>query len=287
MNKIYTYALLSYRHSKVIRKSITIGLLLYCRDDKRIEFIYPSQLHRLSNLYNNVALSILRKTLRSFEVRAVKLSESYKDNLDIFLIETIDLLIRKYFLLEDATSLYFQEPVKGYYEDYDKLKAYLRGSIFSNYTTNKQERFDEARIEDYVTRRIINTNVYSKFRKGITLDNGNFEERFPYSWTNGKENILVPIGFDLIDKESIKKKSYQWFGILESFNDLSRRENYRFDLLVSRPSCDSNYYSYDKALSVLSSINLPNEIVEQDKFNDYINYAIKTLLNQSYIDGQP
>lgn len=278
MKKIYTYKLLSYRHSKILNESITIGFLLYSRDEGKIEFLYPSHLHRLSSLYENVSTSLIRKTLRSFSAKAVSLSKSIERN--GFLVEDdFDKIVSDYFLEEDATALSFCDSIKGYYEDFFNLKSCLQKKILSMYDEGIQERYDESRIEEFITKRISKTpEVISKFKKDISLNNGKFVEKFPYSWKNGKENILVPISFDLDQVENIKKKSYFWYGLLESFDEISTNNNYNFDLFVTKPRIRENWYGYENALSVLENANTPLSIYEEEKFELYLDHAIDTLL---------
>ena len=284
MNKTYQYSILSYRHSKVLNESINLGLLVYSRDDRRLDFIYPKHLARLTTIYPNVSTSLIRKFLRSFENRAMSLTQKWSNIQTLSFDEDLSKLIKDLFLDIDATSLHFSSISKGIYKDFSPLRDYLRSQFFSFYDGQKSEKYDEVRITDFISNRLKSAPIkaFEKFNREIEISNGITFERFPYSWINGHENILVPISFDLEQKDSIKRKSYQWYGVLESFQEISVEKSYNFDLFITRPKFRENFKIYDQAVSVIDNTSTSKRIVEQDGFNRYLDDAVETLLSSNH-----
>lgn len=126
----YHYAVLKYRPSLLLDERVNLGLLFVFPEEKKVEFVYPKNLSRLSSLYPEVNLSQIKKYLKHFSNKAEKLNgTSAADSLTI---------IEDEFLIKDSNSFFFDDFKFGttnsvenrvhsyfgmYFSVYEKLRA--------------------------------------------------------------------------------------------------------------------------------------------------------------------
>ncbi|MEO7310939.1 MAG: hypothetical protein ABIX01_11120 [Chitinophagaceae bacterium] len=109
------------------------------------------------------------------------------------------------------------------------------------------------------------------------LDTGIIAETFKLGWSNGSLNLITPIALDLQEKQSLLRKSYEWYGKLNLFSDVAKAENVRFDILTTRPSNQQLFPAYDTALSVIESSDATIKIIEESSLEAYTEQIEKYL----------
>jgi hypothetical protein len=278
MKKEIKYSLLQYRHSIFLQEYLNIGIVMYCKEDRRIEFKFPSSFVRLTHNYSNVSISRLKEILKNYRQLAVKYTDNWKKqgfNLEGYELKDI---IEDIFQKENSGVLQFSNIKTSNSLNTQRTFDYLYNEIFKDYFVVKKEHFDERKIESTVANYISNKapNLKSKF-SDIRISNGIIEDHFPYAWKNGKLNIVTPVGLDLEKKDSIKQKAYVTFGRIESFYELSKDKGYNFDIFVSRPQNKDLYRTYDDVLKIIEKTRTSKNIVEQENFNNYLEKAISYL----------
>lgn len=65
VNNKFQYCTLKYRHSIFLNENVNVGLLFFFQEEKRLEFIYPKSLTRISHLYSNINIGIIAAGLIS------------------------------------------------------------------------------------------------------------------------------------------------------------------------------------------------------------------------------
>lgn len=272
--RTFQYCLLRYRHSYFLAEEVNVGILFFFPEEGKVEFLYPSRLQRISGLYSDLNVNFLKKYLKAFDKQARKLTQQFSKGSDLFERSGFSEIIEKHFLKADATALLFSDIKKGTYEDADQIIDYYRDQYLSVYDQKKErDRKDEEYIINKVEQgvRSTNPNYIQEIKREYTIETPYLSQQFNFAWKNGTTNLVTPIGLDLKQKESIERKACTWRGRLETFQNKARKDNLKFDLIVSRPEDQSLFKTYDNVLKILEDNQAPKEIFELDKIGAYIN----------------
>lgn len=287
MNSTFQYSVLKYRHSFLLNEVVNVGLLLYFPEERIIKFIYPFRLNRISGLYSNFDIGTIKTVQGIFDSRCNELNQEWS-SLNKSLLAALEPpkfenIISDYFLVEDASSLYFDIYKNGVNVGINKILSHYYEEYFSCYSEHaphihkKDEKYIEQRIKSQLKSNLKNSNnkISLEINKEISL--GLISERFKLGWRNGSENLIAPIAFDLLETETIKQKSLSWFGKLSFLGEYAKANNISFHILTSKPSDKSLFKAYDNALKVIEKANAPKEIYEDKQIDEYANYIIEYL----------
>lgn len=275
--KHFKYAVLKYRPSYWLDEQINIGLLFFFETDSKVEFLFPSQLKRIHDLYPKANLSVIRSYLRAFKNRAGHLSKN-----NLFLGVTQDTILESEFLIPDANAFFFSKIKTGFYHSREELLEYYYNSYFSYYYgLSKGHRKDEQWISQKFTQYLKKESAEKLvlFQKPIKLENERAHAQFDLTWQNGTLNLVRPIGFDLQKGLEILDKSNLWFAKLTGLKKELELGGYKVDFLVSTPheaSKEQKKY-FDRALKVLKSIEIQRDIFKDDELKDYAKYALESV----------
>lgn len=274
MNKQpFQYSLLRYRHSYLLSEELNVGILFFFPLERRLEFLYPNHLQRISGLYPDFSTHTLRKYLKAFEKQAGKLNRKHTDSSSLFETSDLEELIEDYFLPKDATALLFTDVKKGTYGNAGQILDFYREQYLSVYEKvrareHKDEQYILRKVDKGLKKRKLQAN--RAIRRNIKIKTNLFTEQFKYGWKNGTTNLITPIGLDLQKKQSIKEKAYGWHGKLDAFRETAQKENLRFDLILSRPDDKNLFKTYDNVLTLLEENKAPKKIIEVDEVDRYI-----------------
>jgi hypothetical protein len=261
-------------------KKVNVGILFFFPEEGRVEFLYPNRLQRISGLYSDLNINFLKKYLKAFDKQAQKLTEQFAKESDLFERSGFSEIIETHFLKKDATALLFSDIKKGTYEDADRIIDYYRDQYLSVYDQKQErDRKDEKYIINKVEERIksTNPNYFQEINREYTIETPYLSQQFNFVWQNGTTNLITPIGLDLKQKESIERKACTWRGKLETFQEKARKDNLKFDLIVSRPEDHSLFKTYENVLKILGDNEAPKEIIELENVNSYINSLSRSL----------
>lgn len=279
--KPFQYCLLRYRHSYLLSEELNVGILFFFPLERRVEFLYPKYLQRISGLYPDFSTHTLKNYLKAFDKQAKKLQKNVTDSSNLF--ETSDLkgLIEEYFLTKDSTALFFADVKKGTYEDAGLILDFYRKQYLSIYEKvgvrkHKDEQYILRKVHKELKKRKLQTS--QTIRRNIEIKTNLFSEQFKYGWENGTTNLITPIGLDLQKKQSIKEKAYGWHGKLDAFRETAEKDKLRFDLIVSRPDDKNLFKTYDNVLTLLEKNKAPKKIVEVNEVGRYIEKINSTLI---------
>lgn len=272
MNKTFHYSILRYRHSYLLQEEVNVGLLFFFDDEKQVEFLYPKSLQRISSLYHDFSVNLVKKYFRTFERAAKQVQkELLKENETLFHGD-LKSYINNYFLPDDASALYFTELKTGNYNHFQETLDYYSYQFLSEYEPpQKREQKDER----YILRKVSNiVEQLPKEKKGIIqrdvkLQADILSETFDYAWQNGTTNLITPVGFDLQHAQSITDKACEWQAKLNTLTDAARKKNYKFDILVTRPSDRDLFKAYDQGLKLIERGSDQQEIFEEPDIETY------------------
>lgn len=289
LNNNFQYCTLKYRHSIFLNENVNVGLLFFFEEERKLEFIYPKSLTRISHLYSNVNIGIIKRVQNIIRKKCYEINRSsIFDDQVIFPTSikerTFEFLIKNKILLEDASSLYFDEIKTGLNFGTEKVISHYESDFFSCYDLPNvyQGRKDEKFIEHKLKSQLKNSvKDSSRLEIDKTIPAGLISERFKLGWKNGTSNLIAPIGLDLIEADSIKQKALTWFGKLSFLNSYAKSHNTEFHLLISKPTGKNLINSFNKAIKVIQEADAPIRIytdTEIDKYSDYVSENITGYL---------
>lgn len=126
--KQFKYAVLKYRPSYWLDEQVNIGLLFLFPEDGRVEFLAPSRLRRLTQLYPDIQLSLIRQHLTAFRAQAAAIRKR-----NLFEVASRENLLETEFLVPDANALFFSEFKTGQYADAAATLEHYRKAYFNVY----------------------------------------------------------------------------------------------------------------------------------------------------------
>ncbi len=278
MSKTYSYTVLRYRHSLLLQEEVNIGLLFFFQDDKKVEFLYPGKLERLSSLYPDFSAKQIRKYFKAFRRSAEKLTKSWNTGSEYLYSETPEVLTEKYFLTSNSYSLYFTEFKNGLYENLEEIKQYYFDRYLSVYEGGQYRNKNESYILHYFEKKIRDLSFNDlEIQKDIVIESDLIKQRFDYGWRNENLHLLAPVGFDLQKGDSIISKACQWQGRLNAISETINARGDKIDLFISRPENRELFADYDRGLKLIDQGIAEKEIVEEDRWESYINSMAKHL----------
>jgi len=289
MNK-FEISILKYRHSYHLGEELNIGVLIYSSSIKKLIFIYPPKLQRLSNVYPDISLSQIKSFLKDFD----KLVEGYNKalisntssnqntlyDLNSSKFSELNSIISSKLLPIDSSAFYFTKAKKGTTVELRKYVEYQRQELLQLYSSRlsrerKNEEYVNNKIESFVNKEpVLKKNITS-----VVLKSEHFEEQYKYCWKNHHNNIITPVSFDYTNPASIDEKAWKIHGKLESFKSVVEQSDYKFDLIVTSPKSKDLFKKYENALKFLETISTSKSIIHETHLDDYFKNAKSFLLS--------
>lgn len=273
MNKTFHYSILRYRHSYLLQEEVNVGILFIFDSDQQVEFLYPKSLQRISSLYHDFSVNLIKRYFRTFERAAKKFQKELSKESETLFNSDLKNYINDYFLPDDASALYFTELKTGNYNRTQETLNYYFDQLLSEYEPPKKKK--DQKDERYILRKV--SHILDKLpeerkniiHRGVELKTDLLSEKFDYAWKNGTTNLITPVGFDLQHPESIKNKACEWQGKLNSLAEEAQKKNYKFDIIVTRPSGKELFKAYDQGLKLIERGSDHQEIFEEHDIEAY------------------
>src|SRR5947207_1342032 len=120
MNKYFTYSVLQYKHSLILKEAVNVGIIFFFNDDKKTSFVYDDS-SRVRSLYSNFDASLYNSTVKYISQKANKV---YKTNVDFANAKYVSDFINSNLLPEDETVLQFSEPLTSIKISSDEQTVY-------------------------------------------------------------------------------------------------------------------------------------------------------------------
>jgi len=282
MNTTFTYSLLQYKHSQILNEVVNIGILCFFPEHHKVFFKYSDRINHLKHIYPAFAKQQIETYLKGFTKKAKSISSHYDFFSEKAIRQNTEEYIHSEFLPIDASALQFSSIYTSllYSNNLDDIVNNLFAKYFpSHHIESNLEKHDD----EYVIRKINslvkekNISLTKYFERNIEIKSQETSLVFDIAWKNGSTNLVKPISFDLSNSTNIHRKADRFFGTLFFLEPEAKKQNYRFDLLVAKPQKKSLFKSYDKALKKLEQIPAPKEIIEENKYTEYIDYALNQL----------
>jgi hypothetical protein len=282
----FQYSVLKYKHSLLLNEVVNVGILFYFPVDYRIEFIYPTKLNRIGHLYPDfntgtikIVQSVFETKCRNFNYEWEAFERSLFAGTDVK--KEFRQIITDEFLIDDASSLYFDDIKIGVNIGIEQIISYYRKEYFACYDdkpinpNKKDEKYIEHKFKQQLKSTSVNSNFNLEINKEISV--GLFSEKFKWGWKNGTDNLIAPVGFDLLEPDTIKQKALLWFGKLSFLNDFAVQNNISFHLITSKPTDKNLFKAYDNALKVIIKAKAPKQLFEETNIDKYTDYLSKNI----------
>ncbi len=283
----YIYSILKYQHSVLLGESLNIGVLIYFPSEDRIVFRYSKRLGRIKAIYDVISertikhyLSQIESSINTFDPCELPLFRIDKNNyFDLFVEKNI--LPRDGSALQFSPSKYASFSTRSIEETIESLTNRFILEIHKG--PNTGQSFKESQLSKRFYGYLSNLNFEKinssneKFYKDYKVVNetGN-EFNFEYAWQNGTLNLLKDISFDLKDSRGLADKAYKNFGLFTDLKNEAVENNFRYDLLISKPSSKDLYREFDHAVNLLSTLEKV-KIIFEDEIENYSIKAIEAL----------
>lgn len=282
----FTYSLLRYIHSQVWGEVVNVGMLFLFPAQRRVIFLHPTRLKRLTSLYQAFPEQLVKAYLRNFAKKSQAINRDWDLFAEALLRQSADAFIAAEFLPSDDSALQFDEPRTAvlYSDQVTQVAADFYHTYFAEYETASSPA--TRHNEDYLLRqykRLLThsqANIEEYLQPGITVQSDSVSLKSDLVWQNGTTNLVKSIGFDLLDAENINRKSLEYFGRLNFLTKVARQNHYRFDLLISKPQNPELHAAYDQARDILQSSPAPKVIVEEQEIERYTEKTIREIAGE-------
>lgn len=279
----YTYSLLTYKHSALLRESLNVGVLVYFESDDSFHFIFNNRLSRLKSIYQNFPEKTIKNYLREINSRVTVINKK----VDAFLLNEIgssfDSFLSNYFLPTDGSALQFEGAIKNF--QYSKTNQEIITHLNSIYLFDPSEIKIDKEYE-------LAKDFYRKVKKHVKeaghSNRPNFykdykvqnktgvEFNFKYAWQNGSLNLVKPLNFDLSEPRYIANKAHLTYGLLIDLQDVAINDNLKYDLLLGIPTRKELFKEYDHSKKLLGQLDRI-QLIEEDAIDIYTQQLIKTI----------
>lgn len=280
--EIFTYSLIKYTHSRLLNESVVVGIIFYFPILNKIVIRAPNKFGRIKSLYSDFNDKVLKSCLNILNVKS---NDYNKHLLNVpEYINDFGLFLDKNFLIKDYSSLEFVKPNNVVlYADQDKILNDYTSLYLSEYDKDPPSTV-EKHNEDYIVKKIgfefsKHLELKKYFQENVKIGNESTSLNFDYVWQNGSTNLIRCISFDLASPNFINDKAVNNFGHLSLLKKQADENNYRFDLLLTKPQDENLLTAYEKAKKILSETQVSKSIIEEERFIEYANEAAYTILN--------
>jgi len=281
MKSKFTYSILQYRHSFLIREAVNVGILFAFHEENKIEFAF-SNAHRVKLIYPDFNPLLFNGTLNFIQDKIKSESDNYLFK-EFNINENFKDFLHNKLLREDSSVLQFTEPIQAI--TINDIKVTVKNYsvlLLPGIDTKKQEILKHN--ENYISKEYskylsqINKLAENKIKKDIPVSFNGINLKFDYSWKNGTLNLVKPLSFDLTAHADIQNKSATYFGYFTLLKNYAEQNNCRFDILVAKPQDRKLYDEYYKAIDNLNKIEAPKRIIKDTELKSYSEETIENLL---------
>jgi hypothetical protein len=230
----YQYQVLRFLPDRVSGEFVNLGVVVYDQKRKQLIGKFYQKITRVSSFFPTINSRYLASTLKFLQKEFEIICSKFNSEISFESIESIDEITRQV-LPKDDSALFFTDSKKlleltidmAVEDLYEKFVVNYIHEDEREYVTDKEvwqklykSYFDSLRITEHLKSHKIKTE----------LDTWEFEK----AWKNGVWNCFETVSFDLVKEESIKDKTYKWWGKVDELR--STNEPIHVYLLSKLPS---------------------------------------------------
>jgi hypothetical protein len=279
MNKTFTYSILQYKHSLLLKEAVNVGIIFYFPSTDKFQFV-AGNYYRVKSIYPDFDPVIYNRIIKRIKQRLTPRFDIFEqhNNANKSFKEYINTNI----LSEDATALQFTDPIISVdtFNDIDHTvkkfsELLLPGVITQNHIEHKRnEQFLLKTYIGYIIEK--DKQAENKISKNRLINYRGLVLNFDYSWKirekkikNKTTNLVRPVSFDLKETSEIQKKSVEYFGYLEILQPYAERNDIRFDLLVAQPQDENLLDKYEEGIRRIKRAKSAKRIITERDLHSY------------------
>lgn len=279
MKRELFYSILKYKQGLILGESLNAGILFF--DPKSHHFSFEvGDLKRIAKAYPEISVNFLNQFISTLENNIKRLGGG-----NIFQLQEdkLENFIAKELFYSDAAGLSFESveriPISEN-SDSSKTKDYLKELYLVGQGVLQDQR--KKRNEEFIlseVNKILKSKAPSltnRIERNKTITTPLIQFTFDFFWKSKEDHLVKALAFDLENGILIQNKALQIYGALEQLKSafLEDSQRYKVDLLLSKPLEKSNFKEFDKALEIISSVNVPVNISLEKDWNRYTDNII-------------
>jgi hypothetical protein len=109
----------------VLDEQVNVGILIFLKEDSKLQFVYPNSLTRLTYLFPNIDLNWIKEKLEIFKNRVNQFNTNGLINFESIRDEHL--------LILDDNSLFFSNTINIKYTNSDGILKHYIEKYFSSY----------------------------------------------------------------------------------------------------------------------------------------------------------
>ncbi len=208
----YQYQVLRFLPDRVSGEFVNLGVVVYDQKKKQLIGKFYQKITRVSSFFPTINSRYLASTLKFLQKEFDIICSKFNNELSFEAFDSID-EITKQVLPKDDSALFFTESKKllelsveiAIDDLYDKFVLNYIHEDDREYVTDKEvwnnvykSHFDKLKITEHFSHHTLKTE----------MDSWEFEK----AWKNGVWNCFETVSFDLVKEDSIREKTYKWWG---------------------------------------------------------------------------
>jgi Protein of unknown function (DUF3037) len=210
----YQYQVLRFLPDRVSGEFVNLGIVVYDQKKKQLAGKFYQKITRVSSFFPSINSRYLASTLKFLQKEFEIICDKFKNELSFEKIESIEDITKKV-LPKDDSALFFTDSKKLLEVSLDIALSDLYDKFVLSYI-----HVDE---RDYVTDKEVWNNLYKEiFEKHKIIEHFRHHTvktemdswEFEKAWKNGVWNCFETVSFDLVKADSIREKTYKWWGKL-------------------------------------------------------------------------
>ncbi|WP_071146281.1 DUF3037 domain-containing protein [Bacteroides ihuae] len=283
MNRQLLYSILQYKHSALLKEAVNVGVLFYFPDEIEKLHFHFSTPERVKAIYPDFDSRYFNALLRVIESNVEKYSTDLMA--DKLLQNDFEGFINSYILKYDDSALQFTSI-------YSAVNVWSNiQQVLANYTSlllpltqsaeSKLIRHDDNFVIKKFKTCFISNNkkeLFERINSPQIVRAEDFELKFDLSWQNGTLNLIKPLSLDLLDEQSIQRKTAQYCGYLGWMGRYLSAHNSRVDFLLSEPQDSSLHNTFERSISLLQRADANKKIVRLQEIEAYAEKVENALL---------
>ena len=286
--KPYQFAVLRYVHDRSIGEFANVGILMWLPDTYEMDYLITNHTRRLSKFFSdfdgNNYRSLIKYLDNFFKLKKKELNKD-KHAPQIFNTAQPDInILLQYLVPDDGTCFEWSEVMSGV-----NVNPLLRlHSLFAEFVVQAEEkqpehRYDEQKVWSTIYHEMVNKGLQKHVKQNVKLASKKYDYLFKAGWMNGKQQLIEPISFDLLNNNEILEKANKWFGRLAR---LSQDNKFAVTMVVAPPQKEDAKDYYSDSFETLKGAPSVREVITEKELKKYFNKLTPEIMANPLVEAE-
>lgn len=277
MRKFFSYSVLQYKHSLLLKEALNVGILFWFPDDSFAHF-EVGDLTRIRAAYTGFDTNGISKALLAIKH---KIHANYSGLFNPLHFFDSEGRFRDHLLRQDDSSLQFTDFINLPYpfENANKIIQQYSKLLLPKHDNIRRHRHDERYLIQTYTALVSEweRGANTVLSKNVQVEYNDIRLKFDVAWKNGSTNLVKSVSLDLLEETDIQNKSLQYFGYLTKLKGFAKQNNISYHLLIGKPQREDLIDEYLKAVEIIGSADSPKRIITEENLRSYSEETAKYL----------